>query len=342
MVHKMRKRRVVQHKVKSQGKDFNWTVNVKYLDDGEEVLALDKYKKSLPPAPAGKFSEIILIGPFDVVVDCSYKPDTACGDSDMRDIVSIHEDEKTESPRCQENIVKDDSGSDAIVPPDGVVDTIDGGDKNNKMQGAIEDAEIQVIESFHVHADIEPEMTKCRENIMREDCDGDAVIPTAGLIDNDLQDYRYEIEPNENSEMQDMVNVKESVLSRYQEGIVTEGDYGTDAAVSPNDVHGNGVEKENIVHDYEHLSSEVQDTCEISSSEDILYDEGHNMWSNRLCSYPADGSTRPVSVSREDYRCLEVGRFLNDTIIEFYIQYLKNSSRSAYQEVRFIKYLVSF
>jgi Ulp1 family protease len=38
------------------------------------------------------------------------------------------------------------------------------------------------------------------------------------------------------------------------------------------------------------------------------------------CQFPPDGAGN-VSVSNEDYACLEVEQFLNDVIIDFYLKY---------------------
>ena len=48
----------------------------------------------------------------------------------------------------------------------------------------------------------------------------------------------------------------------------------------------------------------------------------------RYCSYPPSGNNS-VTVSTEDYVCLEVENFLNDVIIDFYFRYLQFNLMSA-------------
>ena len=42
----------------------------------------------------------------------------------------------------------------------------------------------------------------------------------------------------------------------------------------------------------------------------------------KYCQFPPDGAGT-VSVTNEDYACLEVEQFLNDVIIDFYLKYLQ-------------------
>jgi len=44
----------------------------------------------------------------------------------------------------------------------------------------------------------------------------------------------------------------------------------------------------------------------------------------KYCQYPPDGAGN-VSITNEDYNCLEAEQFLNDVIIDFYLKYLQNT-----------------
>merc|ERR1719495_2588488 len=52
----------------------------------------------------------------------------------------------------------------------------------------------------------------------------------------------------------------------------------------------------------------------------------------KYCQYPPDGAGN-VSVTNEDYNCLEAEQFLNDVIIDFYLKYLQHGKFSHIKEV---------
>ena len=52
----------------------------------------------------------------------------------------------------------------------------------------------------------------------------------------------------------------------------------------------------------------------------------------KFCQYPPDGAGN-VSVTNEDYNCLEAEQFLNDVIIDFYLKYLQFGQFKSLKEV---------
>merc|ERR1712042_181128 len=52
----------------------------------------------------------------------------------------------------------------------------------------------------------------------------------------------------------------------------------------------------------------------------------------KFCQYPPDGAGN-VSVTNEDYNCLEAEQFLNDVIIDFYLKFLQHGRFSNIKEV---------
>merc|ERR1719225_1205501 len=52
----------------------------------------------------------------------------------------------------------------------------------------------------------------------------------------------------------------------------------------------------------------------------------------KYCQYPPDGAGN-VSVTNEDYNCLEAEQFLNDVIIDFYLKFLQHGRFSNIKEV---------
>eukprot|EP00092_Neocalanus_flemingeri_P016495 GFUD01017849.1.p1 GENE.GFUD01017849.1~~GFUD01017849.1.p1 ORF type:complete len:1547 (+),score=557.86 GFUD01017849.1:282-4922(+) len=52
----------------------------------------------------------------------------------------------------------------------------------------------------------------------------------------------------------------------------------------------------------------------------------------KFCQYPPDGAGN-VSVTNEDYNCLEAEQFLNDVIIDFYLKFLQHGRFSSIKEV---------
>jgi len=52
----------------------------------------------------------------------------------------------------------------------------------------------------------------------------------------------------------------------------------------------------------------------------------------KYCQYPPDGAGN-VSVTNEDYNCLEAEQFLNDVIIDFYLKFLQHGRFSSIKEV---------
>ena len=52
----------------------------------------------------------------------------------------------------------------------------------------------------------------------------------------------------------------------------------------------------------------------------------------KYCQYPPDMAGN-VSVTNEDYNCLEAEQFLNDVIIDFYLKYLQHGKFTNIKEV---------
>ena len=53
----------------------------------------------------------------------------------------------------------------------------------------------------------------------------------------------------------------------------------------------------------------------------------------KYCQFPPEGAGN-VSVTNEDYACLEVEQFLNDVIIDFYLKYLQFGMFATEAQVR--------
>ena len=53
----------------------------------------------------------------------------------------------------------------------------------------------------------------------------------------------------------------------------------------------------------------------------------------KFCPYPPDMAGN-VSVTNDDYNCLEAEQFLNDVIIDFYLKYLQHGKFSSLEEVK--------